>query len=172
MNNTGISLREVLLSSFDDIRAEITDEQRLTVNCKKDTVVTVLSSLKNSGYNHLVLISCVDWIKDNKLELVYILTSYTEESEKGKLNILVKTKIERDRAELHTVMGIFENAEPYERELHELYGIHFTGHPRLIPLFLEREYKIPPFRKDFDTEKYVEDIFDQVPFIKDKKGKK
>ncbi len=172
MNHTGTSLKEEVLSSFDVINVEIFNEQRLVVNCNKDMIVTILSSLKNRGYDHLALISCVDWIKDNTLELIYILTAYTEESEKGKINILVKTKITRDKPELHTVLNIFENAEPYEREVHELYGIHFVGHPRLTPLFLEREYKIPPFRKDFDTRKYVQDVFDQVPFIKDKKGKK
>ena len=67
-----------------------------------------------------------------------------------------------------TVTAIFPNAEPYERELHELFGILFEGHPRLTPLFLEREYKIPPFRKDFDTRRYVEEVFDEIPSVEDK----
>ena len=67
-----------------------------------------------------------------------------------------------------TSIPVFENAEPYEREIHELFGINFKGHPRLIPLFLERDYKIPPFRKDFDTKKYVEETFDKIPFVEDK----
>ncbi len=172
MDHTVKSLEENLLSSFDDIQVEISDEQRLTIVCKKDSVITILSSLKNSGYDHLALISCVDWIKDNKMELVYILTVYTEDREKGKMNLIVKTKIARDKPEMQSVLNIFENAEPYERELHELYGIYFKGHPRLTPLLLEREYEIPPFRKDFDTRKYVKDVFDQVPFVENKKGEK
>ncbi|MBN2610172.1 MAG: NADH-quinone oxidoreductase subunit C [Bacteroidales bacterium] len=172
MNHTGTSLKENLLSYFDDILVEISDEHRLTISCKKDSVITILSSLNRNGYNHLALISCVDWIKDNELELVYIISAYTEDSEKGKMNILVKTKIAREKPELLTVMSIYENAEPYERELHELYGINFKGHPRLIPLLLEREYEIPPFRKDFDTRKYVQDVFDKIPFVEDKKGRK
>ncbi|MBN2213595.1 MAG: NADH-quinone oxidoreductase subunit C [Bacteroidales bacterium] len=172
MKNTGQLLKEKLLLSFEDIQAEVSDEHRLTVNCRKDTVITVLSFLNNSGYDHLALISCVDWIKDNVLELVYILTAYAEDKGKAKMNILVKTRITREKPGLHTVIPVFENAEPYERELHELYGIHFMGHPRLTPLFLEREYKIPPFRKDFDTRKYVQEVFDQIPFVEDKKAEK
>jgi NADH-quinone oxidoreductase subunit C len=172
MNDTAKSLKENLLSSFEDIQAEITDEQRLTIVCNDDSVITVLNFLNSSGYDHLALISCVDWIKDDELEVVYILTTYTGEREKGKMNILVKTRMAREKPELHTVMNIFENAEPYERELHELFGIYFKGHPRLIPLFLEREYEIPPFRKDFDTRKYVQDVFDGIPFVEDKKGEK
>jgi len=52
--------------------------------------------------------------------------------------------------------------------MHELFGIKFEGHPRLTPLLLEREYKIPPFRKDFDTRKYVEEVFDKIPLVDNK----
>ena len=172
MKNTGQSLKENLASSFDDIQVEITDERRLIIDCKNDSVITVLSFLNTIGYDHLALISCVDWIKDNALELVYILTAYTEDREKAKMNILIKTRIPREKPQFHTVIPVFENAEPYERELHELFGIHFIGHPRLTPLFLEREYVIPPFRKDFDTRKYVQEVFDPIPFVEDKKGGK
>ncbi len=169
MDYTVTSLKKKLLSSFNDIQVDISDEYRLIVVCKKNVVITILSSLKNDGFDHLALISCVDRIKDNEIELVYILTAYTENREKGIMNILVKTKIARDKAEIQTVLNLFENAEPYERELHELFGVHFDGHPRLTPLLLEREYEIPPFRKDFDTRKYVQDVFDQVPFVDNKK---
>jgi len=38
----------------------------------------------------------------------------------------------------------------------------------LTPLLLERNYEIPPFRKDFDTRKYVKDVFEKIPFVEDK----
>jgi NADH-quinone oxidoreductase subunit C len=169
MKRSEQSLKENLLSSFDDIQVEISDSQRLSVNCKRDSTLTVLSFLNSSGYNHLALISCVDWIKNNELEMVYILTAYNEDREKANMNILLKTRLPREKPEIHTVIPIFENAEPYERELHELFGVHFMGHPRLKPLLLEREYAIPPFRKDFDTRRYVQEVFDPIPFIEDKK---
>ncbi|GAH89124.1 unnamed protein product, partial [marine sediment metagenome] len=37
------------------------------------------------------------------------------------------------------------------------------------PLFLERDYEIPPFRKDFDTRKYVKETFDKIPFVEEEK---
>jgi NADH-quinone oxidoreductase subunit C len=172
MEHTSISLNEKLIASFDDIQVLRSDAQRLMVVCKKDTVIAILNFLKNEGYDHLALVSCVDRIKDHVLELVYIVTAYTEDQEKARMNILVKSKIARDKPIMQTLLNLFENAEPYERELHELFGIVFTGHPRLTPLFLEREYEIPPFRKDFDTRKYVKDVFDAVPTIDDLKGEK
>lgn len=168
MNTISQSLKEVLLSSFENLQVDNPEETRVIVYCRTDALPAVLNYLKNNGYDHLALISCVDWIKENELELVYILSAYTEDKEQARMNILIKTRISREKSEFQTVMNIFENAEPYERELHEIYGIHFNGHPRLTPLLLERKYEIPPFRKDFDTRKYVEEVFDKVPFVEDK----
>ncbi len=163
------SLKEQLTSAFEEIRIEIPEETRTVITAKKDTVLSILSFLKNHGYNHLGLISCVDWIEEKAFELVYILSAYMQEDEKytdkEKINIIVKTKISREKSEFLSIIPIFENAEPYEREIHELYGIRFEGHPRLTPLLLERKYEIPPFRKDFDTRKYVKDVFDNIPFV-------
>ena len=167
MNTMGQSLKEALLSSFENLQVENPEETRVIVTCRNDSLHAVLNYLKNSGYDHLALVSCVDRIKKNELELVYILTAYTEDKEQSKMNILVKTSISRDKPEFQTIINLFENAEPYERELHELYGIHFEGHPRLTPLLLERKYETPPFRKDFDTRKYVQQVFDEVPFVED-----
>ncbi len=169
MNHLRQILKDNLLSSFEDIKINIAEENRIIIECRKESIITVLSHLKSDGFNHLSLISCVDWINENTFELVYILTAYTEDPEKGGLNLLVKTKVVRDKPTLYTVINVFSNAEPFERELHELYGIHFSGHPRLTPLLLERSYEIPPFRKDFDTRQYVEDFFKQIPTIEEKK---
>ena len=163
------SLKEQVASIFDEVRVEITEESRIVISAKKDTVMSVLSFLKNQGYSHLGLISCIDWIEEKAFELVYILSAYMQDdeeyTEKEKMHIILKTKISREKSTFISIIPIFENAEPYEREIHELFGILFEGHPRLTPLFLERKYEIPPFRKDFDTRKYVKDVFDNIPFV-------
>ena len=156
-------LKKELEFAFKNIRIVISGDDRLTITAQKDAVLTIMSFLKKKGYGHLALISCTDWIKENEFELVYIITSYGE-----KINIILKTRIFRENPQFITVIPVFENAEPYERELHELFGINFEGHPRLTPLFLEREYNVPPFRKDFDTRKYVEEFFDKIPTVEEK----
>lgn len=162
------TLKKKINSSFDNIKIAVTDNT-MVITIDKNVIVTLLSFLKNYGYRHLALISCVDLIKDKQLEVIYILSAYMENdqqfTEKEKRNIMVKTRIPRDKANFVTVIDIFENAEPYERELHELFGIDFQGHPRLTPLFLELEYKIPPFRKDFDTRKFVKDFYEKIPAV-------
>ncbi len=167
------SLKEELESGFKNVLVNILEDTRLVVTAPKDEVLSILSFLKNKGYNHLALISCVDWIEKKEFELVYVITSYLQKNDEytgnERLHIFLKTRISRKNPEFKTLIPIFKNAEPYERELHELFGINFEGNKRLIPLFLERDYKIPPFRKDFDTREYVKETFDKIPSIEEQK---
>ena len=165
------SLQKDLESTFKDVEAKAFEENRLCVFAPGDSVPVILRYLKDSGLDHLALVSCVDWIEQEQLEVIYVLTSYmqndTEYSSEQRLHVLLKTRIPREDPQLKSAIAVFDNAEPYERELHELYGVNFEGHPRLIPLFLEREYAIPPFRKDFDMRKYVEETFGSIPSVGD-----
>jgi len=165
-------LKEQLEQTFKGVAATILEDKRMVVTVQNEQVLAVLRFLKEKRFDHLALISCVDWIEEKEFELVYILTRYMqgdkEHTGQESLHLIVKTGISRQGPLSETATGIFSNAEPYEREIHELFGIKFEGHPRLTPLLLEREYEIPPFRKDFDTRKYVEDVFEKIPFIEDK----
>lgn len=161
-------LKQELEATFDNITVRMEKMNQLELSITKDGIMSVLSFLKNRGYNLLKLISCVDWIDDNQLELVYILSAYMKEDAPGKaeqLNILLKTRIGREKPEFITSINLFPVAEPYEREIHELFGIKFIGHPRLTHLLLERDYSIPPFRKDFDTKQYIDNLFGSVPSV-------
>jgi len=164
--------KEKLESTFKDIRIAISGDSRIAVSAESDNVLAILRFLKDAGFNHLALLSAVDWIEDNVFELCYILTSYMQNDDevtgRQSLHIILKTKIPRKEPQFKTATGIFPNAEPYEREMHELFGIKFEGHKRLTPLLLERNYEIPPFRKDFDTRKYVEEVFDKIPLVENK----
>ncbi len=162
------SLSARLDSTFKGVTVASGDDGRLAVGVPREAVVPVLTFLKEEGYDYLQLISCVDWIDRGEFKLVYLLSFYTEDQvggDGGKQDILLKTTVPREQASAPTAIGVFAIAEPHEREIHELYGIHFEGHPRLTPLFLDRDYEIPPFRKDFDTKQYVADVFDRVPPI-------
>jgi NADH-quinone oxidoreductase subunit C len=163
------SLKEKLESTFKDIQIAIPEDSRIAVTAENDSVLAILRFLKDAGFNHLALLSAVDWIEENEFELCFILTCYMQNDDEAtdhqRLHIILKTGIPRERPQFKTVTDIFPNAEPYEREIHELFGISFEGHPRLTPLLLERNYDIPPFRKNFDTRKYVSDVFDKIPFI-------
>ena len=166
-------IKEQIESAFKSVVVTVLENDRIIVDVKKEHVLIVLRFLKDKRFDHLALVSCVDWIEEKEFELVYILTgymhNYKEDTGQERLHLIVKTRISRQSPRLETVTPIFYNAEPYEREIHELFGIKFEGHQRLIPLFLERDYEIPPFRKDFDTRKYVEEVFSNIPSVENDK---
>lgn len=170
MNN---GLKEKLRAAFPGAEITALRETEYRIKVDKESVLSILAYLKDAGFEHLTLVSCVDWMEKNEFELVYILAAYMREDELAgedeKFNLILKTRISREAAQFQTITHVFENAEPYEREIHELFGITFEGHKRLTPLLLERQYDIPPFRKDFDTRQYVKDVFDNIPAIEDTK---
>ncbi len=149
---------------FSDAVIDSTEKNRLKIRIKKDLAIYLLEFLKSRGFNYLVAISCVDWIKEGEFELVYQIGKIDDP-----LRIMVKTRISRDRAEFKSAINVYKNAQTYEREIHELFGIRFEGNPRLIPLFLENWNDIPPFRKDFDTRKYVKETFEGIPTLEESK---
>jgi NADH-quinone oxidoreductase subunit C len=160
------ALKQSLESTFKGVEVAAPERDRMTVSAPPGSIPSVLGYLRDNGLDHLALVSCVDWIEEGELEIVYVLTCYARSGEDAfdpRFHVFLKARVPREAPELKSVIGVVENAEPYEREIHELYGVHFEGHPRLLPLFLERDYQTPPFRKDFDTRKYVEDTFGGIP---------
>ena len=164
------SLRDRLEAVFKDISCEEDVDGRLTLHANPASVLPVLGFVKDDGYDYLVLVSCVDWIDEGALEVVYVLSRYPdpEGTDGGRVPMLLKVRVPRESPVLASSIEIFPVAEPHEREIHELFGIRFDGHPRLTPLLLEREYEVPPFRKDFDTRQYVEEVFGNVPPVGEK----
>ncbi len=126
------------------------------VTVDKANAIDMLTHLKNiEGFTHLVLISCVDWIEDGKFQLTYFLNSPVK-----KIDLGVRTMIDRENAEMVSCHSLWRHVETYQRELREMYGIDFPGSPGVNENFiLEGWDQIPPMRRDFDTMKYSEETF-------------
>lgn len=124
-------------------------DNQIEVLVKPDEIQQILTTIKSLGFDHLSNITCVDWLKDNRMDVTYNVWSYKE-----KLRLIVKAGVNRQSPEISTIMALWPQAQVYEREIHEMFGVKFNGNPNLQPLFLHNWQDIPPLRKDFDTEKY------------------
>lgn len=144
------------------------------ITIDKVSVMDTLTHLKNiEGFTHLVLVSCVDWIEDDKFQLTYFLNNPVK-----KIDLAVRTMIARENAEMVSCHNLWKHVETYQRELREMYGINFPGSPGVNENFiLEGWDQIPPMRRDFDTLKYSEETFvfrdgrdtnDPAKYMKDK----
>jgi len=132
---------------------------QIRVDVDKKLVSSVLLYLKKQqGFIHLNHISCVDWIEENQFELVYIVWN-----PKTKLTVMVHTRIERENAEMENIDTIWDQANTYEREFREMYGIEFPGLVGRKEFILEDWTEMPPMRRDFDTQKYAQEVFEIRP---------
>ena len=127
-----------------------TADKRVTLTGKVEDHHRILSELKSMGFEHLSDVTGVDYLADGEFELVYHLWSHSQ-----KARSILKIRINRESPAIGSVIDLWPGAQIHEREIHELFGIHFEGNPDLSPLFLEDWAEIPPFRKDFDTREYV-----------------
>ena len=142
-------------------RFEISDviEQRNDLEfltCKKEQAISLITHLKDiEGFSHLVLISAVDWIEDEKFQVTYILNSPDK-----KIDFGIRVFIDRNEATMDSAHHLWQHAATYQRELKEMFGIDFPNSPRVDESFiLEGWDDIPPMRRDFDTNKYSEETF-------------
>ncbi len=119
--------------------------------CNRDKVRDYLKKLFSKGYVLLNNINTVDLPDKGVIEIYYIV----ENPENGE-EIWVKTFVSRVNPEIDTVHDIYPLAEYIEREVYEMMGIVFKGHPRLEKWILDGNWEgPPPLRKDVDTAGFV-----------------
>ena len=148
-------ITSLLKSKFpDSLLNVVSEDKRISLLVKKEKFYQILSQLKDTGFNHLSDVTAVDYIDEREFELIYHLWSHRE-----KIRAIVKVRIPRESPTVKSVVALWTGAQMHEREDHELFGINFEGNPNLSPLFLEDWEEIPPFRKDFDTRKYVKEKY-------------
>ena len=149
------NLRDNIKGIFDTISVKDHDGNRLDFYVETKAIPQILTHLKvNMGYIHLSHISCVDWLEEGEFEIIYIVWSPTD-----KLKVFIRTRINREKAVLPNVDMIWRQANTYEREMHEMFGIEVDGLVAEKEFLLEDWQEMPPMRRDFQTEEYAEKTF-------------
>jgi NADH-quinone oxidoreductase subunit C len=125
-----------------------------------DHLRAVLLHLRDvEGFNHLVLLTAVDWLEEGQLQLTYLLNKRSQRQDVG-----IRVLLDRTAPNMHSIHTLWPTAATYQRELREMFGIDFPGSPRLHEEFiLEGWNDIPPYRRDFDTKKYAAESYSQRP---------
>jgi NADH-quinone oxidoreductase subunit C len=129
---------------------EAVDELTLTV--QRDAIAQVLETLRvDHHYQQLVEIAGVDYPdRAERFEVVYHLLSLTK-------NHRVRVKVSTDEdTPVPTVTHLWPNANWLEREVFDLYGVLFDGHPDLRRILTDYGFQGHPFRKDFPLTGYTE----------------
>ena len=124
----------------------IVDSNRDSFLVKSEFLLPVATYIKNTPgleFNYLASITAVDY--DDYFEVVYHLTSLRHNH-----SLVMKTRCyDRDNPRLPSVVGLWRGADFQEREIYDLMGIRFEGHPNLKRIVLWEGFEGHPLRKDY-----------------------
>jgi NADH-quinone oxidoreductase subunit C len=126
----------------------------LTVTALAAEIVTVMTRLRDDPAFQFVAfvdVTAVDWPQRAKrFDVVYHLMSPTK-------NWRIRVKTETDEATLvPSIITVFPGADWFEREVFDLYGVVFTGHPDLRRILTDYGFEGHPLRKDFPLTGFLE----------------
>jgi NADH:ubiquinone oxidoreductase subunit C len=141
-----------IISHFgnDKIKISYIRPLRIKINVNPADIVEVATFIRdNLGFDHAEAVSGTDYPKDDQIEVIYQLGSYSRDDLEGHVFSLA-TRTNRDDARLPTLINVYRSAEYHERETFEMLGVYFEGHPRNERFILPEDWAdLPPLRKEF-----------------------
>lgn len=145
-------LTDILKKEFPDIvmdtSVQFGDE---IVTIEKSALLDVLKFLKNAPHDFAMLLdlTCVDFLGENKrFEMVYHLFSLSSNR-----RIRIKAKLSEDDLRIDSLASIWRNANWLEREVYDMFGVQFNGHPYMKRIFMWDGFEGYPLRKDYPLRK-------------------
>jgi NADH:ubiquinone oxidoreductase subunit C len=123
---------------------------RIKMQVEPQDIVKVANFLRDSiGFDHAESVAGTDYPKDNQIEVIYHLGSYSHQELAAHI-LWLTTRTNKDDARLPTLINVYKSVEYHERETYEMLGVYFEGHPRNDRFLLPEDWAdIPPLRKDF-----------------------
>jgi len=119
--------------------------------------VEFLRADRTCGFSTLVDITAVDHpSRDRRFDMVWHFLSMYQNH-----RIRVKAQVREDEV-VPSIIGVHLSANWYEREIFDMFGILFSGHPDLRRLLTDYGFRGHPLRKDFPTTGYTEVRYDDV----------
>ncbi|MDH5696047.1 MAG: NADH-quinone oxidoreductase subunit C [Dehalococcoidia bacterium] len=139
----GLDVAKQITDRFSDAVFEASDT---SIVVKSDFLLEVAQFLKTTpglDFDYLASITAVDYY--DYFEVIYQLTSLQHNH-----SLVVKTRCyERRKPTLPSVVSLWRGADFQEREIYDLMGISFDGHPNLKRIFLWEGFPGHPLRKDY-----------------------
>jgi NADH-quinone oxidoreductase subunit C len=126
------------------------DRGELTITVAPEHIRQAAKTVQSAGYNFLEDVTAVDWLPaEPRYQVSYHIVSHTLK-ERVRLRIFVDS----EAGGADSIVPVWPSADFYEREVFDLFGIRFHGHPNLRRIMMPDEFEGHPLRKDFPVEGY------------------
>ncbi len=146
-------LARLLKWNRDAVEGAKFDRGELSIYLRRDSIREACAILRDApelAYNFLSDVTCVDWIPtEPRFEVVYQLLSIPR-----KQYVRLKVRLSGDDARVQSVTSVWPAANYFEREVFDLFGVHFEGHPYLRRIMMPDDWQGHPLRKDYPVEGY------------------
>ncbi len=130
------------------------DRQELTLSVAPQSILEAGQAVKEAGYNFLEDVTAVDWYPTDTPAAPRFQVNYSILSHGRKERIRLVARIMGDGPRIDSITSLWPSANFYEREVFDLFGIHFAGHPHLTRIMLPDNWNGHPLRKDYPVEGY------------------
>lgn len=130
---------------------EFREETTFTID--KQDILEICGILKNDfGFKFLADLTAVDYleIKSPRYEVIYYVHRFGEDYDDNS-RIRLKAELSGDDPVVDSVTPLWKGADWLEREVFDMFGIKFSGHPDLRRILMPEDYSEYPLRKDFDV---------------------
>jgi NADH-quinone oxidoreductase subunit C len=137
-----------LRDRFDESIIEVSRFRgELTFNIKRESLIDVLVFLREDSalkYTFLTDLTATDWpARDERHEVVYLLYSFESHS-----YVRVKVRL-KEGTRVPTASELWDVAGWFEREVYDLFGVEFEGHPDMTRILTPEGFEGHPLRKDY-----------------------
>jgi len=124
--------------------------EELTLTIAKDQIREAAAVVQRAGYNFLEDVTCVDWYpSEPRFHVVYHILSHSL-----KERVRLVAQVESMDPVIESITPVWPSANFYEREVWDLFGVRFSGHPNLRRIMMPEEWQGHPLRKDYPVEGY------------------
>jgi NADH-quinone oxidoreductase subunit C len=129
------------------------DRDELTIRIDRSAIREACALLRDGAecpFNFLSDVTCVDWShSEPRFEVVYHLLSIP-----NKERVRLKVKLDGSSPVVDSVTSIWPAANFFEREVFDLFGVRFSGHPYLRRIQMPEDWEGHPLRKNYPVEGY------------------
>jgi NADH-quinone oxidoreductase subunit C len=126
------------------------DRGELTLTIAPENILGAAAAVKAAGYNAFEDVTAVDWFPSSpRFQVSYHIVSHAR-----KERIRLRVMLPAEDPTVETVTSVWPGANYYEREVFDLFGIRFEGHPNLRRIMMPDDWNGHPLRKDYPVEGY------------------
>ncbi len=129
------------------------DREEMTIYVERSDIREACALLRDDPqcpFNFLSDVTCLDWYpSEPRFEVVYHLLSIA-----NKERVRLKVHLNSSSPAIDSVTSVWPGANYFEREVYDLFGVRFAGHPYLRRIMMPEDWEGHPLRKDYPVEGY------------------